>query len=71
VKKRLFCFALKRNEKIGSETKQKYAVLISLWFEVKNSKQKEVKKKLFFVRVSVRNESRFTSFHFEAKKTFL
>jgi hypothetical protein len=36
-KKRLFCFALKRNEKIGSETKnfgsetkQKHGVLISL-----------------------------------------
>jgi hypothetical protein len=45
AKKHLFRFALERNEKIESETKRKYAVLISLWSEPKNSKRKEAKKK--------------------------
>jgi hypothetical protein len=66
--KPLFRFALKRNEKIGSETKRseakrnifvsetkrKKALLISLWSEAKNSKRK-AKKKNFFFHMSVRN----------------
>jgi hypothetical protein len=76
---------LKRNEKIGSETKYfckrnkaKKALLISLWSEAKNLKRKEAKrsrkKKLFFSRERakrMRNGSRFASFRFEAKKFFL
>ncbi len=53
----------KQNEKeakrkiFRGETKRKYALLISLWSEAKNSKRKEAKKNFF--RVSVRNGSRF------------
>jgi hypothetical protein len=53
----------KQNEKeakrkiFRGETKRKYALLIALWSEAKNSKRKEAKKKFF--RVSVRNGSRF------------
>ncbi len=53
----------KRNEAkqkiLGSETKQKYGVFVSLWLEAKF---------FFFFHVSVRNGSRFASFRFEAKK---
>jgi hypothetical protein len=65
----------KQNEKeakrkiFGSETKRKYALLISLWSEAKNSKQKEE----IFLRERakrMRNGSRFTPFRFEAKKFF-
>ncbi len=38
-----------RKEKIGSETEQKYALLILLWSKAKNSKRKEAKK-IFFSR---------------------
>jgi hypothetical protein len=58
----------------GSETKRKYALLISLRSEAKNSKQKEAKKNIYFSRERakrMRNGSRFTSFRFEAKKVFL
>jgi hypothetical protein len=45
----------KRNETkptiFGSETKRKYALLISLWSEAKNSKQNEAKRReIFFSR---------------------
>jgi hypothetical protein len=66
---------LTRNEKIESETKnvwkqtkQKYALLISLWSEAKNSKQKEAKKEKK-IRVSVQNGSRLALF-FEEKNFF-
>jgi hypothetical protein len=48
-----------------SKTKRKFAVLMSLWSEAKNSKQKEANKKFVF-RVSMRNGSRFALFRFEA-----
>jgi hypothetical protein len=60
-----------------SKTKRKYALLISLWAEAKNSKRNEAKrseKKSFFSRQRakhIRNGSRFASFRFEAKKFFL
>jgi hypothetical protein len=62
-----FCIEAKRKDRkrnkvkrktFGSETKRKYALLISLWSEAKNSKRNEAKrseKKLFFFHVSVRN----------------
>jgi hypothetical protein len=39
----------KRSEtkNFGSQTKRKYALLISLWSEAKNSKRKEAKKNIF------------------------
>jgi hypothetical protein len=69
--KRLFRFALKQNKKIGnktkqkffgSETKQKYAVLISLWSEAINSKRKEAKKNLRERAKKMRNGSHFALF---------
>ncbi len=60
AKKCLFRFALKKRSEVkqsktkrsevkrknfGSETKRKYALLISLWSDAKNSKRKEAKKK--------------------------
>jgi hypothetical protein len=53
----------KQNEKeakrknFGSERKQKYALLILLWSEAKNSKRKEAKKKYFFSRERVKRRS--------------
>jgi L-ribulose-5-phosphate 3-epimerase UlaE len=44
-----------KQENFGSKTKLKYAVLISLWSEAKNLKQKEVKKTNFFFRMLMRN----------------
>ncbi len=74
AKKHLFHFALKRNEKIGSktkffgsETKQKYALLISLRSEAKNLKRK---KRNFFYFFSHERAKRI-SFRFEAKNIFL
>ncbi len=72
----------KRNEAkrkiFGSKTKRKYALLISLWLEAKNSKRKEAKrsekKNNIFSRERakrMRNGSRFASFRFEAKIFFL
>jgi hypothetical protein len=87
AKKRLFRFALKRNEKIGSETKRneakrknyeseterKYALLISLWSEAKNSKRNEAKrseKNVVFFHVSVQNacETDLVSLRFALKR---
>ncbi len=74
AKKHLFRFALKRKRKLfGSETKRKYALLISLRSEAKNSKRKEAKKNIYFSRERVkrmRNGSRFASFRFEGKTFF-
>jgi hypothetical protein len=55
---------LKRSEKIGSETKRKYALLISLWSEAKNSKRKEAEKTFS------REHAKRISFRFEAKSFF-
>jgi hypothetical protein len=66
-----------KRKNIGSETKRKYALLISLWSEAKNSKRNEAKrseKNFFFSRERakrMRNGSRFASFRFEAKNFFL
>jgi hypothetical protein len=66
----------KRNEAkrkiVGSKTKRKYGVLISLLVEAKNSKRKEAKKLIFSRERAkrMRNGSRFASFRFETK-TFL
>ncbi len=58
----------------GSEIKRKYALLISLWSEAKNSKRNEAKRsEHFFSRERakrMRNGSRFASFRFEAKSFF-
>ncbi len=81
AKKRLFHFALKRKEKIGSETKRNEtflemkqsgnAVLISLWLEAKNSKQKGEKKKTFTRACKTHaNGSLFASFRLKAKIFF-
>jgi hypothetical protein len=50
----------KRNEakqkNFGNKTKRKYALLISLWSEAKNSQRNEAKRsEIFFFHVSVRN----------------
>jgi hypothetical protein len=37
-----------KRKNYGSETKQKYALLISLWSEAKNLKRNEAKKNVFF-----------------------
>jgi hypothetical protein len=65
-----------KRKKFGSETKRKYALLISLWSEAKNSKRNKAKKSektFFFSRERakrMRNGSRFASFRFEAKHFF-
>jgi hypothetical protein len=85
-KKTFFSFRLgakRKNQKqneakqqiLGSKTKRKYGVFVSLWvesekFEAKRSKMKR-KKNYFFSHERakrMRNGSRFASFRFEAKK---
>jgi hypothetical protein len=76
-KKRLFHFALKLNEKIGSETrnfwKRNKAKIPSINFALVGSEKFEAKrsKKIKKFHVSVRNGSRFASFCFEAKFFFI
>jgi hypothetical protein len=56
-----------KRKNLGSETKRKYALLISLWSEAKRSE------KNFFLHERVKrmqNGSRFASFCFEAKFFF-
>ncbi len=63
-----------KRKMFGSKIKRKYALLILLWSEAKNSKRNEAKKKFSFSRERakrMRNGSRFASFRFEAKKFFL
>jgi hypothetical protein len=69
----------KRNEakrkNYGSKTKRKYALLISLWSEAKNSKRNETKrseKNVVFFHVSVRNacETDLVSLRFALKRKF-
>jgi hypothetical protein len=61
------CFEAKRKI-FGSETKRKYAVLISLRSEAKISKRKEAEK---MFHVSVRNACETDLVSFEAKNFFL
>jgi hypothetical protein len=79
--KTLFRFALKRNEKIGSVTKncckRNKAKIRTINFALVGSekfKVKEAKKNLFFSHEHAKrmqNRSRFALFRFEAEKNFL
>jgi hypothetical protein len=70
-----FCFEAQRKDRkrnkqfFGSEIKQKYALLISLWSEAKNSKRKEAKKQIFMW--GCETHAKRISFRFEAKIFFL
>ncbi len=74
----LFRFEAKRKDRkwneekqkcFGSKTKRKYALLVLLWSEAKNSKQKEAKTKIFMW--ACETHAKQVSFRFEAKKFFL
>jgi ABC-type transporter MlaC component len=61
-----------KRKTFGSEAKRKYALLISLWSEEKNSKRNEAKRseKNVFFHVSVRNacETDLVSLRFALKR---